>query len=200
VLGLPTITQDGPFSGFNRVGISLKGRRVPTGLSRVSSAYQYRRVGDAGYLIMKENDDNINFFCALDWATQKHYYILQDKSGKTLSEGYFINSSDGYEEFLGILKDHAGGQRVALIFEAVRGAPMNVLIGIKWLKLCPVNPIKTKKLSELEGVSGGKSDPRDTRLLCDYLRMSYRKCVSIIGVIAEAHRSNYDPAFSGHTD
>ena len=128
---------------------------------------------------MKDNDDNINYFCALDWATQKHYYVLQDKTGETLSEGYFPNSNEGYEEFLAILRDHAEGQRIALILEAIRGAPMNMLIGIKWLKLCPVNPIKTKKLSELEGVSGGKSDPRDTRLLCDYLRMSYRKLSKI---------------------
>ena len=113
----------------------------------------------------------VSLYVGIDWASQSHYYLARDKDSKTLSQGYFQNSAQGFEELLSRLDGLRKGGLVAVIFEATKGAIRYGLQGARqWLRLCPVNPVKTKKLNELDGSAKGKSDPRDASLLCDYLQ------------------------------
>jgi hypothetical protein len=95
--------------------------------------------------------------------------VLKDAAKKLLAEGPVPHTSEGLEAFIGLLNEHRGRSRVALIVEANRGLPVNALIDVKWLDIYPVNPMKTRKLNELEGSLRQKSDQRDCHLLCDYL-------------------------------
>lgn len=119
---------------------------------------------------MSEDQPPVNLFVAVDWASETHYHVIQSPAGETLAEGYFQNRADGFERLLASLDALRVGGDAALIFEATRGAVHYALLGVPWLRLCPVNPVKTRKLNELDGSSRGKSDPRDARLLCGYLR------------------------------
>lgn len=119
---------------------------------------------------MSEDQAPVNLYAAIDWASESHYRVIQSPAGDTLAEGYFPNSAEGFERLLAELDSLRGGGPAALIFEATRGAVHYALLGVDWLRLCPVNPVKTRKLNELDGSSRGKSDPRDAQLLCGYLR------------------------------
>ena len=125
----------------------------------------------------KDNQDTNKFselglYVGVDWASESHYYVARGEGSKTLSEGYFSNSAEGFESFFERIDSLREGKSVAVIFEATKGA---ILYGLQggpsWLRLCPVNPVKTKKLNELDGSAKGKSDPRDASLLCDYLKL-----------------------------
>lgn len=115
------------------------------------------------------------YFCAIDWAKNKHYYVLKEGYGEVLSEGFFDNSPEGFEQFLQTLQGFRHGQPVHLVFEATKGAITYALLDVDWLKLCPINPVKTKRLNDLDGASKGKSDPRDSHLMVDYLRMNHER-------------------------
>lgn len=126
---------------------------------------------------MKDNEcdlSQVNLYVGIDWASESHYYVADAPSGERLREGYFPNSAEGFDALLETLDELRGGGDVAVIYEATRGAIHYALLGLAWLRLCPVNPIKTKKLNELDGSAKGKSDPRDATLLCGYLRQKAR--------------------------
>lgn len=110
----------------------------------------------------------VQFFCGFDWARNDHYFVLKTRSHKVLDEGYFQNTFDGFQDFFARLDAHRNGQKVALILESNR-MTTSVILGMKeWITLCPVNTVITRKLNELDGSGGGKNDPRDSHLLCDY--------------------------------
>lgn len=113
----------------------------------------------------------VNLLVAIDWATDSHYYFSRDRAGAAKGEAYIPNSAEGFDALLARLDAQRAGGKVAVIFEATKGAILYALLGVDWLVPCPVNPVKTKKLNELDGSGRGKSDPRDARLLCDYLAL-----------------------------
>ena len=119
-------------------------------------------------------------FCGLDWARHNHYFCLQDAQGNVLEEGYFENSAEGFEQWLQRLQRHRQGGSAALIYEAHRSLPLAAILPQDWLILLPVNPSKTRKLNELEGSGRGKSDGRDSRLLCDYARLHWRNLLGYL--------------------
>jgi len=114
-------------------------------------------------------------FCAIDWASQTHYSVLQDPNGLVLYKGSFAHSNEGINTWLKTVQEKSKGQPVALIFEATKHGLFDVLLDCEWLELIPIHPLKTKMLQQLDGESRGKSDPRDTQLLCDYLRSKYHQ-------------------------
>ena len=120
----------------------------------------------------------VNLYVGIDWASESHYYVATDAAGRKLAKGYFPNSCEGFDALLATLDRLRGGGAAAVIYEATRGAVHYALLGLDWLRLCPVNPVKTRKLNELDGSGGGKSDPRDAELLCEHLRNKADKLLS----------------------
>ena len=114
-------------------------------------------------------------FCSIDWASQKHYVVVKDCKKAVLYEGFIAHSQSSFEQMLCLLNQKRHSGEVPLIYEGSRGAIFNAFVGVPWIKLCPVNPIKTKRLNELDGSAKGKSDPRDAHLLCDYLIDNFSK-------------------------
>lgn len=114
-------------------------------------------------------------YCAIDWAGQSHYAVLQDATGRILHQGGFPHCSEGIAGWLATIDTLRQGQPVALIYEATKHGLIDVLLEVPWLELIPVNPAKTKMLQRLDGEARGKSDPRDARLLGDYLREHYEQ-------------------------
>lgn len=135
---------------------------------------------------LANNSESIQLFCGLDWASRKHYYVLKNAQRTVLEQGFIDNCAEGFDQLFNTLYAHAKGAPVALILEANRGAPLNALIDIDWIKLCPVDTVKTKKLNQLEGASKGKSDARDAHLLCDYL---IHKAETLMGIYVEKDSS-----------
>ena len=122
---------------------------------------------------MENNTESpkIGLYVGIDWAGESHYFLARNPEGRTLDQGYIPNRADSFEELFEKLDSMRGGKDVAVIFEATRGAIHFALLGVPWLRLCPVNPVKTRKLNELDGSAKGKSDCRDAALLCDYLQL-----------------------------
>ncbi len=116
-----------------------------------------------------------NLYCALDWGNTKHYYVIKENNTNVLAEGYIDNTPEGYAKLIQSLEHYRKERKVLLILEGTKACVVNALIQIDWIKLCPINPIKTKMLNNLDGSSKGKNDPRDAHLLCDYLILNSDK-------------------------
>ncbi len=108
-------------------------------------------------------------FCGFDWATETHCFVVKNARKEVLAHGPVPNSAEGFDRLLESFETHRKGGRVALIVEANRGLPLNALMEVPWLEVFPVNPMKTRRLNELEGSVRQKSDAGDCSLLCDYL-------------------------------
>lgn len=115
----------------------------------------------------------MNLYCAIDWAGQNHQAILKDAVGRVLHESNFAHTAAGIAGWLSALDALRHDQPVALIYEATKHGLIDVLLEVPWLELLPVAPVKTKMLRKLHGEARGKSDQRDSDLLCDYLRIHY---------------------------
>jgi hypothetical protein len=112
-------------------------------------------------------------YCAIDWAGEKHAAVLQDATAAVLYRGEFVHSAASIAHWLQQVDALRKGQPVALIYEATKHGLIDVLLEVSWIELLPVAPVKTKMLRKLHGEACGKSDPVDTELLCDYLRLHY---------------------------
>ena len=110
-----------------------------------------------------------SIYCGFDWASETHYFVIKNARGQQLTQGSVTNSPAGFDTFIEALDQYRQGGSVALIVEANRGLPMNALIDVQWIDLFPVNPLKTRRLNEVEGHVRQKSDPQDASILCDYL-------------------------------
>jgi len=115
----------------------------------------------------------MSLYCAVDWAGKNHQAILKDAAGRVLHEGSFAHSAAGIAGWLSTLDTLRHGQAVALIYEATKHGLIDVLLEVPWIELLPVAPVKTKMLRKLHGEARGKSDRRDSDLLCDHLRTNY---------------------------
>ena len=105
---------------------------------------------------ISDSGPELPFFCGFDWA----------RSHKVMDEGCFQNTTDGFHNFFERLDTHRDGQKIALIIESNRTSALTLLGMKEWITLYPVNPAVTRKL--IEGSGKGKSDPRDSYLVCGY--------------------------------
>lgn len=112
-------------------------------------------------------------YCAIDWAGETHEAILKDATGRVLHRGSFAHTAAGIAGWLHTVDTLRQGQPVAVIYEATKHGLIDVLLEVAWIELLPVAPVKTKMLRKLHGEARGKSDRRDSDLLCEYLRSHY---------------------------
>ena len=85
-----------------------------------------------------------------------------------LHRGSFAHAAAGITGWLHTVDTLRQGQAVALIYEATKHGPIDVLLEVAWIELLPVGPVKTNMLRKLHSEARGTSDRRDSDLLHEY--------------------------------
>jgi transposase len=108
-------------------------------------------------------------FVALDWASQKHAWILQPAGGGKQEEGYVDNSPEAIAVWAADLHQRFGGQPVAVALEQKRGSVVNLLLPYPHLVLFPVPASMSASYRKTFVPSGAKDDPGDAGWILDLL-------------------------------
>ena len=108
-------------------------------------------------------------FVALDWASQKHAWILQPADGGKRDEGYVENTPEAIAVWAADLDRRFGGQPVAVALEQKRGSVVNLLLAYAHLVLFPVPASMSSSYRKTFVPSGAKDDPGDAGWILDLL-------------------------------
>jgi transposase len=108
-------------------------------------------------------------FVALDWASQKHAWILQPSGGGKQDEGYVDNTPEAIAVWADDLNRRFGGQPIAVALEQKRGSVVNLLLAYAHLVLFPVPASMSSSYRKTFVPSGAKDDPGDAGWILDLL-------------------------------
>ena len=103
----------------------------------------------------------------IDWADKLHAFHLAG-SGRE-QHGMFEQDSLVIEKLLDQWRADHPGADFAIAIEATKGAIINSLLGYDDVTIYPVNPAALANYRKAFKHGGGKNDPADALLLCQYL-------------------------------
>ena len=104
----------------------------------------------------------------IDWADQTHAWHLQH--GDSQTAGTVEQDADAIDDWINRLrKDHPDCQ-FACAIETNKGALISALLQHEDIIIYPINPTAMAAYRKAFAHGGGKNDPGDAMLLCQYLK------------------------------
>jgi hypothetical protein len=126
-------------------------------------------------------------FLAIDWADEKHAWILQVAGSERRESGELEHKVETVEAWVAQLCQGFGNRPIAIAVEQTKGALVYMLAKYECLYLFPVPSTMAAAMREALYPSGAKDDPRDADLLLDLL-LQYRKKLHQLSPDNEATR------------
>ena len=117
----------------------------------------------------EEEEPNFAAFVAIDWADQKHVWVLQRAGSQAREHGELDQAPEAVEAWMQILLQRFGGQPVAVCLEQSRGALVYLLMKYPTLVLYPLHPAAVKRFRAALYPAGTKDDPLDAELQLELL-------------------------------
>ena len=108
-------------------------------------------------------------YVGLDWADQKHSYVICSPEGVQIERGQIEHSPDAIEAWAEKLRQRFGERPVAVALELNRGPLVWALCEHAFLALYPVTPQASCEFRKALHPSGAKSDPGDALVLAKIL-------------------------------
>jgi len=108
-------------------------------------------------------------FVAIDWADQKHAWMLQVAESVERRSGNIDHTPEAVDVWAAELRLQFGGQTIALAVEQSRGSLVFMLSKYEHLVIFPVHPTTLANYRKSFRPSGAKDDPSDAGLLLDVL-------------------------------
>ena len=104
----------------------------------------------------------------IDWADQEHAWHLQSELAQ--NAGTLQQDAHAIDQWINRLrKQHPGGQ-FAIAIETTKGALISALLNHNDVTIYPINPASLAAYRKAFAHGGGKNDPGDAMLLCQYLK------------------------------
>lgn len=119
----------------------------------------------------KQNEETIAAYIGLDWADKEHEVTMLDVETGQVESRKLKQESEALAEWVQSLRQRFSGRKVAIAVEQRKGALIYALMGYDFLILYPVNPKTLARFREAFKTSGAKSDPADSQLLLDLIRL-----------------------------
>jgi len=119
----------------------------------------------------KQNEETIAAYIGLDWADSEHEVTMLVVETGEVESRKIKQESQALAEWVQSLQDRFGGRKVAIAVEQRKGALIYALMCYDFLILYPVNPKTLARFREAFNTSGAKSDPCDSDLLLDLIRL-----------------------------
>lgn len=104
----------------------------------------------------------------IDWADRDHVYHLH-APGDEVIRNTFQQDPDQIHALIGIWRERFPQARFLVAVEQTRGALINALLMFPDVQIFPVNPAALASYRKAFAHGGGKNDPADAQLLCQYL-------------------------------
>ncbi len=108
-------------------------------------------------------------FVAIDWADQKHAWMLQASESLAREAGEIDHTPEAVDVWAAELRLRFGGQPIAVSLEQSRGPLVFRLTKYDHLVIFPVHPTMLANYRKSFRPSGAKDDPSDAGLLLDVL-------------------------------
>jgi transposase len=108
-------------------------------------------------------------FVALDWASQKHAWILQPADGGPSERGFLDHTPEAVATWAADLERRFGGRPIAVALEQKRGSVVNLLLVYPHLVVFPVPASMSASYRKTFVPSGAKNDPGDAGWILDLL-------------------------------
>jgi transposase len=110
-------------------------------------------------------------YVAIDWADQRHAWMLQAPASATREAGNTDHTPEAVDVWAGELRLRFGGQPIAVALEQSRGPLVFMLAKYEHLVIFPVHPTTLANYRKSFRPSGAKDDPSDAGLLLDVLML-----------------------------
>jgi transposase len=123
----------------------------------------------------KQNEETIAAYIGLDWADAEHEVTMLVVETGEVESGKIKQESEALADWVQGLRERFSGRKVAIAIEQRKGALIYALMCYDFLILYPVNPKTLARYREAFNTSGAKSDPGDSGLLLDLLRLHREK-------------------------
>ena len=104
----------------------------------------------------------------IDWADQNHAWHLQD--GQNQTAGVLQQDASEIQDWIHQLRMQHPGCNFAIAIETTKGALISALLGHEDITIYPINPAALAAYRKAFAHGGGKNDPGDAMLLCQYLK------------------------------
>jgi transposase len=115
-------------------------------------------------------DDNITWFAAVDWGSERHQACLLDAAGELVGERDFAHGGTGLAALCDWLVSPAGdASTVAVAIEVPHGPVVDMLLD-RGFAVHAINPKQLDRLRDRFSVAGAKDDRRDARVAATGLR------------------------------
>jgi transposase len=119
----------------------------------------------------KQNEETIAAYIGLDWADREHEVTMQVVETGLVESRKLKQESEALADWVESLRQRFSGRKVAIAVEQRKGALIYALMCYDFLILYPVNPKTLARFREAFNTSGAKSDPLDSQLLLDLIRL-----------------------------
>ena len=119
----------------------------------------------------KQNEETIAAYVGLDWADSEHEVTMLVVETGEVETRKLKQESEALAEWVQSLQERFSGRKVAIAVEQTKGALIYALMCYDFLNLYPVNPKTLARFREAFNTSGAKSDPSDSGLLLDLIRL-----------------------------
>jgi len=110
-------------------------------------------------------------FVAIDWADQKHAWMLQVPGLSARQSGLIEHTPESVDAWAAELAIRFAGQPVAVALEQSRGPLVFMLTKYEHLVIFPVHPTTLANFRKSFRPSGAKDDPSDAGLILDVLML-----------------------------
>ena len=109
-------------------------------------------------------------YVGLDWAAETHAVCVLDAAGTVLTSFTIAHSADGIASLISRLAKYGEPIDIPVGIERPDGRLVDLLLEAGH-PVVPVSPNAIKSWREGEVISGAKSDPGDTQVIAEYLRL-----------------------------
>jgi transposase len=109
-------------------------------------------------------------FIGIDWADQRHAVCLYDPLTNEYTLQEVAHHPSALHEWGSLLAPQYPGRPLLVCLEQSRGSLVLALNAMSAVTCYPINPKSLARYREARFPSRSKNDPKDARLLCDYLR------------------------------
>jgi transposase len=110
-------------------------------------------------------------YVAIDWADQKHAWMLQTHGSSVREAGYTDHTPESVDVWAAELRLRFSGRPIAVALEQSRGPLVFMLTKYEHLIIFPVHPTTLANFRKSFRPSGAKDDPSDAGLLLDVLML-----------------------------
>jgi transposase len=119
----------------------------------------------------KQNEETIAAYIGLDWADKEHEVTMLVVETGLVESRKLKQESEALTDWVQSLRERFSGRKVAIAIEQRKGALIYALMSHDFLILYPVNPKTLARFRDAFNTSGAKSDPADSGLLLDLIRL-----------------------------